>query len=123
MGDRILYQVVCPIKQEFSPVIYAHWSGNNAGSVCKRLWQRMQTRPGDVEYTAARLIQELIDGDSGNTGFGIWNADRVLTKEDSHGDAGIILVIAGPTGLTFECFGGYLTVKNGWPCHKHEKAA
>lgn len=123
MGNRVLFQVVSPDRSEFSPVVYGHWSGSDAGSVCKRLWQRMQTRPGDVWYTSARLVQELIDGDKTALGFGMWNADAVLTEADSHGDAGVVLVIAGPTGLTFECFGGDLVIKNGWPCHRLEKAA
>jgi hypothetical protein len=69
----------------------------------------MRARPADVDYTSARLVQELVNGDSGSLSFGLWNTDRVLEAADSHGDAGVVLIIVGRDGMTFECMGGYLS--------------
>lgn len=111
MGDRVLFQV--HKGDEISPVIYGHWSGVNAPIVCKRLRERMRGRSGDVSYTAARLVQELIGEASGNLNYGIWNRDELLTEEDSHGDAGIVLVDCSGEELKFECLGGYLKTVDG----------
>jgi hypothetical protein len=116
LGDRVIFQVVGkpdnvmdPGVLEFSPVIYAHWSGERAPQVLERLRKRMRARAGDVPYTAARLVQELIDPSNvGALSFGIWNADRVLTEEDSHGDAGVVLIDVSTGAMRFKCFGGYL---------------
>lgn len=107
MGDRVLLQVVkYKPELEFSPVIYCHWLGSDAVEAVMRLAVRMEDRRGDVDYAAARLVQELIGDDEGNLGFGIWNTKEVLTAEDSQGDAGVILVDADTFEMT--CFGGYL---------------
>lgn len=112
MGDRVLLQV---IKRNglpgYSPVIYCHWLGGEAVEAIKRLAVRMDKRRGDVDYIAARLLQEAINGDGGDTGFGLMNVNRVLTAEDSHGDAGIILVNADTFEMTF--IGGYLSHGHG----------
>jgi hypothetical protein len=118
MGDRVLFQVVLRADKtneakEFSPVMYGHWSGSAAPGIAKRIKKRMGKRTGDTDYTAARLIQEMINGDNGELSFGMWNADRVLTEEDSHGDAGVVLVnLYSDKEMSFECFGGYLAVEN-----------
>ena len=115
MGDRVKFQVVGS-NGSFSPVIYGHWAGDRAVKVCKAIKDRMVGRLGDVEYTAARLVQELIGDDDGNTGFGIWNADSVLTDNDSDGGAGVILVhVAEGKAMRFECFGGYLSSDGSIP--------
>ena len=115
MGDRVKFQVVGS-DGEFSPVIYGHWSGDTAPKICKAIKDRMIGRLGDVQYTAARLVQELVGDAKGNTGFGIWNADAVLTEDDSDGDAGVILVhVAEGKAMRFECFGGYLSSDGGVP--------
>lgn len=106
MGDRVLLQVVKKEPAEFSPVLYSHWRGGSAVDAVHRTARRMQGRPGDVPYIAARLFQELVGNDDGDTGFGLMLADKVLTAEDSHGDAGVILVDADTFKMTF--LGGYL---------------
>lgn len=112
MGDRVLLQVVKKGNpKEFSPVIYCHWLGGEAVEAVKRLAVRMDKRRGDVDYIAARLLQEAINGDGGDTGFGLMNVNRVLTAKDSHGDAGIILVNADTFEMTF--IGGYLSHGHG----------
>lgn len=92
MGNRVLFQVVS--KTEFSPVIYCHWSGSKAKEIAEKLKHRMADRDNDVEYAAARLVQIACGSDEGNTGFGIWNAEKRLTAKDSHGDAGVYLIHA-----------------------------
>jgi len=107
MGDRVLLQVVKKgDPKEFSPAIYCHWLGGDAVEAVKRLAVRMSSRRGDVSYIAARLLQEVINNDSGSTGFGLMHAKKVLTAKDSHGDAGVILVDADTFEMTF--LGGYL---------------
>lgn len=107
MGDRVLLQVVKNGPDpEFSPVIYCHWLGGDAVEAVKRVAKRMMDRRGDVSYIAARLVQDVINGDEGNTGFGLMLANKPLTAEDSHGDAGVILVDADTFEMTF--LGGYL---------------
>jgi len=112
MGDRVLLQV---IKRDeapgYSPVIYCHWLGGEAVEAVKRLAVRMANRRGDVPYIAARLLQEAIGDNDGDTGFGLMLADRPLTAEDSHGDAGVILVDADTFEMTF--LGGYLPHGDG----------
>ena len=135
MGDRVLFQVIKDPHidrytkegnpRQCSPVIYGHWSGDEAPAICERLKARMADRPGDVEYTAARLVQELIEGREGNLGFGIWNRDTPLTADDSHGHGGIVLVYVHDDGpLTFKAIGGYLgTGPNGTRVYIAEEAA
>ena len=109
MGDRVLFQVIG--GEEYSPVIYGHWAGERAPQVCASLRERMRNRPGDVSYTAARLVQELIGLDNGALSYGIWNADAPLVAGDSHGDAGVVLIHVAENGrspMRFECLGGYL---------------
>ena len=125
MGDRVLFQVKgLPGRgfgkhdTEISPVVYGHWHGSYTPDILRRLQERMKGREGDVPYTAVRLVQEVCNGDKGNLSVGMWNADKLLTAEDSHGDAGVVIVTAGPGGLTFECLGGYLHIgSDGLPRH------
>lgn len=94
----------------FGPVVYGHSSGSIAVQVTRNLAERMKSRQGDLEYSSARLVQEMVGADSTNLGFGMWNADELLTAEASHGDAGVILIDVD-NGHKCLCFGGYL--KNG----------
>lgn len=112
MGDRVLFQVVSVDRQQYSPVLYCHWSGSEVNTILERLAKRMKGRSDDVEYVAARLVQEAINGDEGQLSFGIRNAQGILTAADSHGDAGVVLMIADPQGIRIQCFGGYLRVED-----------
>lgn len=117
MGERVLFQVVR--GEEFSPVVYCHWSGDQVRAICERLKERMGDRCGDLHYTAARLVQECINGKSGNLSFGIWNAVGIQTKADSQGDGGVVLVDITSGQMEFKCFGGYwLTVAGDLPKFK-----
>jgi len=123
MGDRILFQVVTSGGDAVGPVVYCHWSGDKAPEIVRALASRMADRPGDVAYATARLVQECIAvGDvDGATRFGVWNAtfeDGLfcrLTAEDTHGDAGVVLIDCAD-GFRCECLGGYLrTGPDGFP--------
>ena len=101
-------QVVRRSTSEFGPAMYGHNSGEDTKAIVARLAKQMRGRPGDVQYASARLVQCMIPADNqGNTSFGIWNVDHVLTAADSHGDAGVTLIYCDED---FRCehFGGYL---------------
>ncbi len=121
MGDRVLFQVIQSRRNTsgpalFGPVVYCHWSGSAAPRIARALADRMASRPGDLEYATARLVQECIATDpEGSTGFGVWNAESVLTEGDTHGDAGVVLIDCGD-GFKCTCLGGYLrTGPDGFP--------
>lgn len=117
MGDRVLIQVVKGNK--FSPVAYGHDCGYRTPEILARLKARMVGREGDLAYTAARLMQEMTDYDEGNLSFGLWNAEAVLEKGDSHGDAGIVLIDVSGAEMTFTTFGGYLETRYGSDLSKY----
>lgn len=109
MGDRVLFQVYKKANgkaEEISPVIYGHWAGSDAPAIVEALQKRMKGREGDVSYTAARLLQELIGDDDGHLSFGLWNSPKLM--KESHGDAGIVRIECTPEGLRFDCLDGYL---------------
>ena len=114
MGDRVLFQVVRG-ADEFGPVIYCHWSGARAPEIVRQLAFRMSGRRGDIDYITARLVQECTAADpDGALSFGVSNAPARLTAEDSHGDAGVVLIDC--TTFKCECLGGYLeTGADGFP--------
>ena len=118
MGDRVLFQVVrgaSSAQANIGPVVYCHWSGERAPQIVRALAKRMVDRPGDVEYATARLVQECTGANAGATGFGVWSATSRLTEEDSHGDAGVVLIDCA-NGFRCECLGGYLrTGADGFP--------
>ena len=116
MGDRVLFQVVRKGTEDFGPVVYGHWSGSDAPRIVSALADRMAARPGDVEYATARLVQECVAlYPDGNTGFGVWSATARLTEENTHGDAGVVLIDCAD-GFKCECLGGYLrTGPDGFP--------
>lgn len=116
MGDRVLFQIVAKNRpNQFGPVVYCHWSGSLAPEIVRALAKRMEGRSDDMSYATARLVQECVGDDGGNLSFGVWNADKKLTAEDSHGDAGVVLIDCA-NGFRCECLGGYLyTGEDGFP--------
>ena len=97
MGDRVLMQCYSSKTNDFGSVVYGHWSGSEAKDIVMRLALRMKERGGDIAYSTARLVQEMIDcsgelGKKDSAGFGVWNSEKLLTNEDSHGDAGVVLI-------------------------------
>jgi hypothetical protein len=110
MGNRVLFQVVATKGREvpeFGPAVYAHYGASDAHRICVALRQRMLSRGDDVEYASARLAQIAMGNDTGDTCFGIWNTDHVLTAKDTHGDGGVVLIHCDD-GFRCECLGGKL---------------
>ena len=105
MGDRALIQLKS--GKTFSPVLYAHWSGGSVAEILQAAQNVMRGRPDDIEYAFARLVATAIGGDQGNTGFGVWNAEKLLTAGDSHGDAGCFVVDVSREQWTVQQGGGY----------------
>ena len=116
MGDRVLFQVVSRYQPEaFGPVVYCHWSGERAPQIVRALAERMVDRPNDISYATARLVQECVGDSTSSTSFGVWNATHKLTADDSHGDAGVVLIDCAD-GFKCECLDGYLrTGADGFP--------
>jgi hypothetical protein len=113
MGDRVVMQCHSRAQNVHGPAVYGHWLGSEAPKIVAALIKRMQPRRGDVDYASARLVQEftLAQGDhttpSGSCmGIGLWNVDHLLTPDDSHGDAGCVLI--NVDDWTVQYFGGYL---------------
>lgn len=109
MGDRVLMQCHSKRSGKFGPIVYGHWLGDRAKHIVTELTDRMSTRRGDVDYASARLVQEccLAAGQvQYNTGVGMWNATGLLGLDDSHGDAGCVLIDVDD--FSVEYFGGYL---------------
>jgi hypothetical protein len=111
MGDRVLMQCHSSREGTFGPVLYCHWGGSSAKKIVENLRAQMQSRPGDVEYSTARLVQCAIPcGDVEPAGFGVWNAEHLLTAADSHGDAGVVLIdVANRHAAVY--LGGYLSAE------------
>jgi hypothetical protein len=108
MGNRVLMQCFSSKTGEFGPVVYCHWAGDTAPEIVNRLAAQMKGREGDLAYSSARLVQCAIGTDAHNTGFGMWNAEKLLTAADSHGDAGCVLIDVDKDHKA-QYFGGYLT--------------
>lgn len=105
MGDRVLMQIVNN-EGTFGPVVYGHDAGIYAPLIAKALVERMVGRASDVTYWSARLVQEVSKTCSeGNLSLGMWNAEAVLTEDDSHGDAGVVVINASTGDITYQ--GGY----------------
>jgi len=120
MGDRVLMQCFSSKNNSFGPVMYCHNGGYEAPAVVRSLSERMEDRQGDLEYSSARLVQCAIGNDDYNTGFGMWNAQALLDKDDTHGDAGVILIDVD-NGHKCQCMGGYLKVgDDGFPMHPED---
>lgn len=91
MGNRVLVQLKS--DDEVSPVLYGHWSGHDAKDWLTKLIVKMADRLDDISYSFARLVQiAMSESINDNTGFGVWNAEKLLVASDSHGDAGIYIL-------------------------------
>jgi len=108
MGDRVLIQVKS--GTEFSPVCYLHWGGNDAPRLIQETVQLMTSRLGDVDYVFGRLVGVCHARTPGSTGLGCFNADHILTADDSHGDAGVYIIDCDTWDVTAK--GGYGTSFN-----------
>jgi len=105
MGDRALVQFVSGDKKEVSPVVYIHWAGSNVKEYLKELAVLMADRPNDASYACARFIGIVHSHNVDSCSLGVWNATKVLTVNDSHGDAGCFVVDCSTWKV--KCTGGY----------------
>lgn len=105
MGDRAIIQM--KNGDEFSPVLYLHWSGSDVKRIICDTKDRMKDRHDDMSYAFARLVQIAIGASTGAIGYGVWNQVTSITKEDSHGDAGCFLIDVSNPEWPIETFGGY----------------
>lgn len=105
MGDRALIQLKS--GDELSPVLYLHWGGGDVKRIIDATQERMKNRPGDINYIFARMVSIAIDGNEGDTGYGVWNQTKKLVEADTHYDAGCFVVDVSRPTYTVETFGGY----------------
>lgn len=112
MGDRVYFQCWIPDDEtgndQYGPAIYGHNSGSLVPEILNRLRTQMATRPGDIPYATARLVECLIN-ETGIAGgcysVGVENADRLYHAGDSPGDAGVVRV--NVLNFSAEYLGGY----------------
>jgi hypothetical protein len=88
MGNRALIQVEG--ADGVSPVLYLHWA-DEPQAIIDRTKKRLEGRKGDVDYAFARLVQQAMGDDKGDTGVGVFNKTERLTPKDSHGDEGVFI--------------------------------
>jgi hypothetical protein len=105
MGDRAVIQL--RTKDEMSPCLYMHNSGDEVAAILKRTHTRMEGRGNDVSYAFARLVQEAIGDSWGCLSFGVWNQTELLTESDTHGDAGVFVVDVSDGVWRVYAGGGY----------------
>jgi hypothetical protein len=95
MGNRVLVQLVSEGANgpaRVSPVLYGHWSGDEAANWLHQLTVKMGDRINDISYSFARLVQIALADDKEITGYGVWNQAEKLKPADSHGDSGIYVL-------------------------------
>jgi hypothetical protein len=106
MGDRALIQLTTK-DGDVSPVLYLHWGGSDVANILQRAQEQMKGRANDLSYAFARLVQQAINGDGHNTGYGVWNHASRLTESDSHGDAGCFVIDVTTEAWSVAQGGGY----------------
>jgi len=116
MGNRV--QIIftddgCPITGD--PMVYLHWGGSDALRLLQEYWTGK-----DECYDAARFVGQYCAENPGQLGIGISGAlvadasitldwrDRLL--QNSHGDAGIIVVNC--SNREYHCYCGDLEETN-----------
>jgi hypothetical protein len=112
MGDRAII-VVTDGQYYGSAAVYMHSRGEYAPKYLRDAISRM--RRGDVDYSLARLIGELHNRISGNTGLGVIQPPRLKDIQNSfenysQGDAGVI--VYNCTNGHTQYFQGYLAEEN-----------
>lgn len=92
--------------------LYTHWGQYTLEDAVKEALKKGEDRWDDPEYLARIVFQQMLDGDTGTTGYGIGN--------EVHGDVDLVieltnqqLVIIGPKSWTFREFVSEKTVEDG----------
>src|SRR5205809_5145857 len=80
MGDRANVQLIDGKSEVF---LYTHWGGTRLPQVVQIALARRQ-RWDDGQYLARIIFSEMVDGDKGETGYGISSVvgdgdDRIIT--------------------------------------------
>lgn len=98
MGDRALVIFHDKAKNEYSPVVYLHWSGGKVKNYIQELKVLMGDRVDDVDYATARFIGICHSHNEGNLSLGVSNLPKGFSDCDaflgnmSHGDRGVFMV-------------------------------
>lgn len=117
MGDRVLIQCVSDKTGEIGPVCYDHWLGRESPKIVFDAVTFLLNAPYtcSVPVATSAIIAEMAKSRKHNVEC--WSEEKRLTKEDTHGDAGVIIL--NVDNLTCQCFGGYLDVnEEGLPVLK-----
>ena len=56
---------------EHGVYLYTHWSGHELPGIVQEALRRGSDRHNDGQYLARIVFQEMLDGDTGTTGYGI----------------------------------------------------
>jgi len=110
MGNRAII-ILKDSNNDFSPMIYLHWGGDNVIKYKELLEKKMSERPDDLDYATARMLGIICDDVSGNISVGCSNLDessqymlarflqdkternqQKLMERLSHGDTGIHII-------------------------------
>lgn len=127
MGNRA--SIVFTDGEEYSPVVYLHWNGFEVPDWLSQTRDLMNSRPGDLDYTAARFVGVCHGHIDGPLSLGLSNYAGDIAKHDP-GDAGTFVVdvrtwqvqrSCGPNG---ECDAPRRFVVGKWTnaLHKQGKA-
>lgn len=117
MGDRVLIQCVSDKTGEVGPVCYSHWLGDESPEIVSNAVEHLlnTATTNSVSVATATIVAEMAKSQKHNVEC--WSEEKRLTEEDTHGDAGIIVL--NVDNLTCQCFGGYLEVsEEGLPVLK-----
>lgn len=114
--DIVMFQVHNSKTEEFGSVIYCNNDGDRARAIVLDLRKRTEKQSTDVAQVTARLLLLAAVGHSmWDLDFAVWNVDYLLTRDDSQGDAGVVLIDVANNFHT-TCMGGYLmNGANGLP--------
>lgn len=89
------YRPVGFVEMDFSPVCYLHCGGSEVPALLRQCATIMHERPDNLEYAFARFVGVCHTAPGLNNSclsLGVWNADALLTEEDSHGDNGVFVI-------------------------------
>jgi len=112
MGDRVLIQMTD--EREVSPVLYMHWNGTEALDIIKAAEERNHDAY-DMSYAFSFLTREADKYSDNTPSFEVfnWDKNRLLTADDSHGDAGCIVINVKPCPWRIHAGGGYVEDAEG----------
>jgi len=92
MGDRALVQF--KNKDESSPVLYTHWYGDTVLEIIQDTYDEMvkeRRKPNDIEKAFMHFLANMMARGDKDCSC-LFNQHRLLTEDDSHGDAGCLVV-------------------------------